>query len=337
MGKKKNNKGMTGRQPTVGAEYADDDFDGMLAEFQIADVTTATPNTGSTTTPTSSLAAGSSSGSSSSASTAEITVTEEAIIVACKSGNVSKLRQWGRRGVRVTSAMPLCHAAYLGKLDVMRCLLEKLGADVHQLDRNGATALLFATHAGDNSIMRFLVKELGADAKHLRFDGCTALLFAAQNGNLKMMRYLVKELDANVNQTGRGGATPFFLIAAQEDNLDTLRCLVKKLGANVNQAKHDGTTPLYIAAQIGHVDVVRCQGTLRRRQPSTARWDHALVHSSPDGPLECCSMPGERAWGRHQSSKAQRLDPSNDSLLPQARCTVKWLVKAGADPTLSSM
>lgn len=38
---------------------------------------------------------------------------------------------------------PLCLAAYLGKLNMVRCLLEE-GANVDAADRNGATALMYA-------------------------------------------------------------------------------------------------------------------------------------------------------------------------------------------------
>jgi ankyrin repeat protein len=38
---------------------------------------------------------------------------------------------------------PLCLAAYLGKLSMVRCLLEE-GANVNAADRNGATALMYA-------------------------------------------------------------------------------------------------------------------------------------------------------------------------------------------------
>ena len=51
------------------------------------------------------------------------------------------------------------------------------------------------------------------------------------------------------------GATPLY-IAAQEGHLEVVRCLVGQ-GANVDQDNKDGSTPLYIAAHHGHLAVVQ--------------------------------------------------------------------------------
>ena len=51
------------------------------------------------------------------------------------------------------------------------------------------------------------------------------------------------------------GATPLF-IAAQNGHLDVVRHLVE-VGADKDKARDDGATPLYIAAENGHLDVVR--------------------------------------------------------------------------------
>ena len=51
------------------------------------------------------------------------------------------------------------------------------------------------------------------------------------------------------------GATPLY-IAAENGHLDVVRHLVE-VGADKDQANIQGATPLYIAAQKGHLDVVR--------------------------------------------------------------------------------
>ena len=52
------------------------------------------------------------------------------------------------------------------------------------------------------------------------------------------------------------GTTPLF-VAAQQGHLEVVRFLVES-GADKDQGTtHDGTTPLFIAAQHGHLEVVR--------------------------------------------------------------------------------
>jgi ankyrin repeat protein len=61
---------------------------------------------------------------------------------------------------------------------------------------------------------------------------------------------------ADVNQATQDGTTPLFM-AAQKGHLEVVRALVTELGADVNQATQDGATPLLIAAGKGHLKVVR--------------------------------------------------------------------------------
>jgi ankyrin repeat protein len=70
-----------------------------------------------------------------------------------------------------------------------------------------------------------------------------------------MVRYLVTTLGADVNKADVKGASPLF-VAAQNGHLEVLRCLLQDFGADVNQATIGGTTPMMIAAQHGHVAVV---------------------------------------------------------------------------------
>lgn len=131
------------------------------------------------------------------------------IMNACRAGDLVKLRRWGRQGVRVTDVKSLSIAIELGHLDVLRCLVSDLGADLNQIHASGLTPLHFA--AGVNS--------------------------------LKVIRCLVTEYGADVNQTILGGYLPLH-VAALKGCLDCVRCLVTEFGADVKRANLNGATPL---------------------------------------------------------------------------------------------
>jgi ankyrin repeat protein len=65
----------------------------------------------------------------------------------------------------------------------------------------------------------------------------------------------VRDFGADVNQAKDRGATPLF-IAAQNGHLNVVRTLVKELGADINTAGPDGVSPLMTAAYNEHGDVV---------------------------------------------------------------------------------
>jgi ankyrin repeat protein len=159
------------KKVVVAVAGADDDFDDMLAELRAADITADV----ATSTSTSSSASSTSSSSSSSTSTSSSNsfnrasaakadeVSEEALMQACVRGEVSQLRCWARRGVRVTSAEPLCDAVGHGKVEVVQCLTRELGGDVNQADENGFSPLYITSLIGNVTMVKCLVNELGAD------------------------------------------------------------------------------------------------------------------------------------------------------------------------------
>jgi hypothetical protein len=68
---------------------------------------------------------------------AAVAVSDVDITRALKAGETETLRQWGREGVRVASAEPLLTAAHFGRPDVVRLLVEKLGASINQAGAHG--------------------------------------------------------------------------------------------------------------------------------------------------------------------------------------------------------
>jgi hypothetical protein len=120
-----------------GKQENDEDFDDMLAEFQIADLATSTaarPLAASSLSSTMgadarpsvtllpSLASGNAAGRK---------VSEEAIVYACLAGNLAQLQRWGQQGVRARTADPLCLAVQKeASFNILKCLVNELGSNV---------------------------------------------------------------------------------------------------------------------------------------------------------------------------------------------------------------
>jgi ankyrin repeat protein len=235
------------------AEVATGDFDDMLVEFAASDLKNAAKCESTTTATTASTASRAPKS------------TEEYIIEACAAGNLVQSRRWGRQGIRVASAGPLIQAAAFNKIDVMRCLVKELGADVNQVRDTGVMALTTAVYQRHLDAMVCLVKELGANVNRAGPDGRTPLLLAARLGYLELVSCLVKDLGADVNQKlgsrtlppNEGLTAAALYHAASSGNLELVRLLVKELGAYVNIARLDGHTPLMAAAIFKHEKITK--------------------------------------------------------------------------------
>ena len=240
---KYNHKGSEGKKDAAVVAQTDDDFDDMLAELREADLTTFAASSSNSSSSSSGSGSGSGSNTASFApasgaprssttsnaagslpsAAAEDDVSEHAIVQACIRGDITQLRWWARRGVRVSSGNLLTQAALRGNLELMRCLVNDLGAAVNRADRGS--------------------------------EGFTPFCAAAQKGHLAAVQCLVTELSANVNQAMQDGGTPLY-VAAEFGHLAVVRYLVEELGADVNQARKDGATPLMGAACREHHKVV---------------------------------------------------------------------------------
>jgi hypothetical protein len=248
-----------GKKVEAASAGTDDDFDEMLAELRVADVTaeaaTSSSRSASSSNSSSTSISSSSTTNRASAATAE-EVSEKALLQACASGDISQLRRWARRGVRVISADPLCIAVGLSMYEVAQYLVGELEADVNLADDLNFTPLSIAAQVGDLMMVQYLVNELEADVNRADAEGRTPLSVAAESGHVAMVRCLVNELGANVNRADNSGCSPSYF-PAQDGNLEVVQCLVGELDADINYAVQDGSPPLMAAAERMHHKVVR--------------------------------------------------------------------------------
>jgi hypothetical protein len=166
-----------------------------------------------------------------------VVVTERMLTEAARAGDLESLTIWAWQGVRVTSAEPLCIAAEGGHVEVLQCLVQKLGADVKQGGIAGFTALLDATNHGQLAVVRCLI-QLGASVGGTSNSGTTALHIAALNGELDIVRYLV-ELGAEAGTADNDGQTAL-LLSAMNGRYPTMQYLLEEVGANMDDVTNDG-------------------------------------------------------------------------------------------------
>jgi hypothetical protein len=222
----------------------DENFDDMLAEFQVGDLAAASsagsPLAKASLSSTARMEPRPSTAplhSSAPANGAGRNVSEDAIINAFMSENMAQLRRWGRQGIRVTTAEPLCQAVLAGAtFALLSCLVRELGADVNGRDKNGYTALTAAAGLGQHENVRYLIVELGADVNRRDNFGLTPLYVAVLEGRIAGVQVLIN-LGADLNIADNDGATPL-MMATFKKHQEIVKWLVKA-GADTQIAADD--------------------------------------------------------------------------------------------------
>jgi hypothetical protein len=116
----------------------------------------------------------------------EEVVAKEMIFTCCNQGDVATLQLWASQGVEeLLGGDLLTKAVASDKIDVVRFLIEKLGANVHRTNKDGCTSLHNATVNAHLDVMRMLVNDFGANVGQAISDGSTPLIMAALQGHLE--------------------------------------------------------------------------------------------------------------------------------------------------------
>ena len=76
--------------------------------------------------------------------------------------------------------------------------------------KSGDTCLLTAARYGRHDVVKYLVEEVGANIEQVNLDGKTALHEAAQHGQLEVVKYLLA-YGAKVDSLKRADWTPLML------------------------------------------------------------------------------------------------------------------------------
>ena len=177
---------------------------------------------------------------------------QEALVGSVVAGDMKRVETLVAQGADVNhgysyagGATVLILAALHGHVEVVRLLVEKLGAKVNQANQQGATALMLAAQFGHVDVVRLLVEKLGAKVNQADQKGTTALMLAAVKGNLDVVKLLIRRLGANVNQLTKVGWSALHL-ASISKRTEVVKYLARH-GADVTQPNSRGYSPASLA------------------------------------------------------------------------------------------
>jgi len=155
---------------------------------------------------------------------------------------------------------PLLSAANGGQLEMADWLL-KHDASLSEADYDGYTSLILAACGGNIELVRFFLDQ-GASITEKNSNGDTALLLASYCGNRDLVDWLLRNgssLDEK-NDTGMGA----LISAANGGDVDVVELLLQRIaeegpacGDGIESTDEGGYTPLLLAAQRGHLEVVK--------------------------------------------------------------------------------
>jgi hypothetical protein len=205
-------------------------------------------------------------------------------------GNVEDVRALLKKGASPNSASGparqtvLMAAASRGSVRMLEVLLAA-GSNVNALDRRNVTALMLAALTSSKESVDLLLRS-GADVNATTSGGQTALMMVALMADAKVVQSLLRvkpdlgaedeygwtalnwahlnnhlEVSDLLKQAGaREGSVRFapeeFLVAARDGDVAGFRNFIKG-GASLNATDRAGHTALVIAAEMGHVDIVK--------------------------------------------------------------------------------
>lgn len=155
---------------------------------------------------------------------------------------------------------PLMAAAFRGHRDAILHLVSIGGSDVNRANQAGMNPLMVAAYSGERNIISYLV-ESGADVNEADSEDTTVLMHAAF-GSLK--GFVTEDDNVEVVTLEEVGSERFkqLLWERVEDGFkpkeekDTVAYLIES-GANVTAMDASGRSALTIAAELGHVNIVK--------------------------------------------------------------------------------
>ncbi|XP_036129341.1 2-5A-dependent ribonuclease [Molossus molossus] len=188
-----------------------------------------------------------------------------------------------QKQLRKGGATALMDAAENGQIEVLRILLEEMGADVNIRDNMGRNALIHALvnlEPSNEVAISCLLLDHGAEVNVRGEKGKTPLILAVEKGHLDLVQKLLEQEDIEINDTDREGKTA--LRWAVECNQTKIAQLLCDKGAStdcgnlVRLARHNYNHPLakFLLQRGARDDPAPAEDW----EPQSSHWGAALRH-----------------------------------------------------------
>jgi len=223
------------------------------------------------------------------------------IIAAAATGDLEALRRTPKERIDdgdYDQRTALHLAASNGRLTVVACLVDELGANVSPIDRWGGTPLDDAVRHSHTNVREFLEGKgaLRGVSQPGEWDEGADLCDAAKKGDMSRLRRLALQKQKGCDQADYDGRCALHL-ASCAGRLDVVKLLVEELGAALEVTDRWGGTPLDDAEREGHTSVV----------------DYLIARGAP------------RGYSRRSRHTLGDLPDELDDVDVQVRVTEAWL------------
>lgn len=131
-------------------------------------------------------------------------------------------------------------------------LRRKTKEEQERIRKGGATALMDAAKKSHLEVVKILLNEMGADVTVCDNMGRNALIHALQNSddrNVKVITQLLLDHGTDVTARGEKGKTPLIL-AVERKNVDLVQMLLERKDIDINDTDREGNTALLFAVQL---------------------------------------------------------------------------------------
>ena len=144
----------------------------------------------------------------------------------------------------------IVEAAENGDIDMVRYLVEEMGASMHE-----GRPLQIAAYYGQLEIVQYFHHIDPELVKKRNFHGNTALNRAASNGQLIVVSFLVDHAKSDIDNQANNGLTPV-MQAVENGHLETADFLIQR-GANLRKLDSSlGDSVGHLAAYFGHLELL---------------------------------------------------------------------------------